>query len=83
MHCVKLWMNTRKDEGSLEYLDGVAGLLICYMMLNHIILRANIGLSVDNVWLEPVQFFRFWFFYKSGMFYKPQPTNQLLVSGGS
>lgn len=52
-------MNTRKDEGSLEYLDGVAGLLICYMMLNHIILRANIGISVDNVWLEPLQFFMF------------------------
>ena len=66
----------------IEYLDGVAGLLICYMMLNHIILRANIGISVDNVWLEPLQFFMFWFFYKSGMFYKPKPTKQLLVSGG-
>ena len=66
----------------IEYLDGVTGLLICYMMLNHIILRANIGISVDNVWLEPLQFFMFWFFYKSGMFYKPKPIKQLLVSGG-
>lgn len=69
-------------KARIEYLDGVAGLLICYMMLNHIILRANIGISVDNVWLEPLQFFMFWFFYKSGMFYKPKPTKQLLVLGG-
>lgn len=66
----------------VEYLDGLAGLLICYMMLNHIVLRSNIGISVDNVWLEPLQFFMFWFFYKSGMFYKPKTTKQLLISGG-
>ena len=57
-------------------------LTICYMVLNHIVLRANIGITVDSIWLEPLQFFMFWFFYKSGMFYKPKPTKQLLISGG-
>lgn len=60
----------------IEYLDGVAGLLICYMMLNHIILRANIGISVDNVWLEPLQFFMFWFFISLACFISQnRPSN--------
>ena len=70
-------------KARIEYLDGVAGLLICYMMLNHIILRANIGISVDNVWLEPLQFFMFWFFFKSGMFYTPKNYKQLFIRGGA
>ncbi len=69
-------------KSRVEYIDGLAGLLICYMMLNHIVLRGNIGISVDNIFLEPLQFFMFWFFYKSGMFYKSKTVRQLLIGGG-
>lgn len=68
-------------KSRVEYIDGLAGLLICYMMLNHIVLRGNIGISVDNIFLEPLQFFMFWFFYKSGMFYKSKTVRQLLIGG--
>lgn len=38
------------------YIDTLSGLLICYMMLNHILLRGLVNCSVDNIWLEPLQF---------------------------
>ena len=67
-------------KARIEYLDGVAGLLICYMMLNHIVLRANIGISVDNVWLEPLQFFMFWFFYNNSSLKFEIMAKQLYVA---
>lgn len=66
----------------IGYLDNLGGLLICYMMLNHILLRGLIGCNVDNIWLEPLQFFMFWFFFKSGMFYTPKDTKQIVIRGG-
>lgn len=66
----------------IDYLDNLSGLLICYMMLNHILLRGLVNCSVDNIWLEPLQFFMFWFFFKSGMFYAPKISNDLFVRGG-
>lgn len=64
------------------YIDTLSGLLICYMMLYHILLRGLVNCSVDNIWLEPLQFFMFWFFFKSGMFYAPKISNDLFVRGG-
>lgn len=64
------------------YIDTLSGLLICYMMLNHILLRGLINCTVDNIWLEPLQFFMFWFFFKSGMFYTPKETKRLFIWGG-
>lgn len=64
------------------YIDTLSGLLICYMMLCHILLRGLVNCSVDNIWLEPLQFFMFWFFFKSGMFYAPKISNDLFVRGG-
>lgn len=66
----------------IDYLDNLGGLLICYMMLNHILLRGLIWCNVDNIWLEPLQFFMFWFFFKSGMFYTPKDTKQIVIRGG-
>lgn len=69
-------------KARIEYLDGVAGLLICYMMLNHIILRANIGISVDNVWLEPLQFLCFGSFISLACFIsQSRPSNCLFLGG--
>lgn len=64
------------------YIDTLSGFLICYMMLYHILLRGLVNCSVDNIWLEPLQFFMFWFFFKSGMFYAPKISNDLFVRGG-
>lgn len=53
------------------------------MLLNHVILKGQIKCSVDCVYLEPLQFFMFWFFYKSGMFYKPKTSRQIMILGGA
>lgn len=63
------------------YLDNLSGLLICYMMLNHVLLMGQVDCSVDNILLEPLQFFMFWFFFKSGMFYTPKNCKQLFIRG--
>lgn len=51
------------------------------MMLNHILLRGLVDCTVDNICLEPLQFFMFWFFFKSGMFYAPKNSRQILSWG--
>ena len=66
----------------IDYLDNLGGLLICYMMLNHILLRGQVDCTVDSLYLEPLQFFMFWFFYKSGMFYKAKPNRTIVIRGG-
>ena len=64
------------------YLDNLSGLLICYMMLNHVLLMGQVDCDVDNILLEPLQFFMFWFFFKSGMFYTPKIINNYSFGGG-
>ena len=63
------------------YLDNLSGLLICYMMLNHVLLMGQVDCNVDNILLEPLQFFMFWFFFKSGMFYTPKNYKQIVIRG--
>ena len=65
----------------IDYLDQVAGILICYMMLMHILLWKKIPLENDSLWLEPLKFFMFWFFFKSGMFYKQKTTKDCVIRG--
>lgn len=36
------------------YLDNLSGLLICYMMLNHVLLMGQVDCNVDNILLEPL-----------------------------
>ena len=66
----------------LDYLDNIAGLLICYMMLMHILLWKTIPLDNNSLWLEPLKFFMFWFFFKSGMFYRMRTTRGCIIRGG-
>lgn len=61
------------------YLDNLGGLLICYMIFNHVLLMGQIDCGIDNIWLEPLQFFMFWFFFKSGMFYTPKNCKVIVV----
>ena len=65
----------------IDYLDQVAGILICYMMLMHILLWKKIPLENDSLWLEPLKFFMFWFFFKSGMFYREKLSKDILIGG--
>ena len=37
---------------------------------------------LSSYWMLPLSFFMFWFFYKSGMFYKDKTCKELLVGGG-
>lgn len=61
------------------YLDNLGGLLICYMIFNHVLLMDQIDCGIDNIWLEPLQFFMFWFFFKSGMFYTPKNCKLIIA----
>ena len=65
----------------LDYLDNIAGLLICYIMLMHILLWKTIPLDNNSLWLEPLKFFMFWFFFKSGMFYRMRTTRGCIIRG--
>ena len=66
----------------LDYLDNIAGLLICYMMLMQILLWKTIPLDNNSLWLEPLKFFMFWFFFKLGMFYRMRTTRECIIRGG-
>ena len=66
----------------LDYLDNIAGLLNCNMMLMHILLWKTIPLDNNSLWLEPLKFFMFWFFFKSGMFYRMRTTRGCIIRGG-
>lgn len=66
----------------LDYLDNVAGILISFMMLIHVLAWNVIPLKNDSLWLEPLQFFMYWFYFKSGMFFKQRTTRNFLNWGG-
>lgn len=66
----------------LDYLDNVAGILISFMMLIHVLAWNVIPLRNDSLWLEPLQFFMYWFYFKSGMFFKQRTTRNFLNWGG-
>lgn len=62
-----------------NFLDGLAGLLIIDMILGHIVGFAGL---TDSSWLQPLSFFMFWFYFKSGMFYRPKERMQIIMGGG-
>lgn len=62
-----------------NFLDGLAGLLIIDMVLGHIVGFAGL---TDSSWLRPLSFFMFWFYFKSGMFYRPKERMQIMMGGG-
>lgn len=69
-------------KGRQIHLDTIGGILICYMMLMHILLWRLIPLTNDSIWLEPLKFFMFWFFFKSGEFFRLKETRAKLIGGG-
>lgn len=65
----------------LNYLDNVAGLLILYMMLYHILLWCDMRETIESSLMCLLSFFMFWFFFKSGMFYRAKGVKNLLLGG--
>lgn len=62
----------------LDFLDELAGLLILSVILGHAIGFA--GLTVCNRF-NPIIFFMFWFYFKSGMFYRPKEREKIAIGG--
>lgn len=69
-------MTTKQRDNSL---DAVCGLLIVYMVYGHICLWA--GVQQIEIFPRLLFFFMPWFFFKSGMFYKPRSLRSELSGG--
>lgn len=65
-----------------SYLDQISGLLIVYMIVYHILQWSDLNNVIHSLWMKPLSFFMFWFFYKSGMFYKKRTSKDILFWGG-
>lgn len=65
-----------------SYIDQVSGVLILYMILYHILQWSGLKYVIDSYWMYPLSFFMFWFFYKSGMFYRQKTFKSKLTEGG-
>lgn len=63
-------------------LDMIAGILIVYMIVYHILQWCNLTYVLDNVVFHVFSFFMFWFFFKSGMFYREKLSKDILIWGG-
>ena len=68
----------KKRDSSL---DCVAGILIIYMVLVHIFQWSGMNNILSSCWMQPLSFFMFWFFYKSGVFYKERKPVEVLLGG--
>lgn len=69
----------KKRDSSL---DCVAGILIIYMISIHIFQWSGMNNILSTYWMLPLSFFMFWFFYKSGMYYKDKTCKEVLLGGG-
>lgn len=63
-------------------IDNISGVLIIYMILYHIFQWSGMNNILSSYWMLPLSFFMFWFFYKSGMFYKERKPVEVLLGGG-
>lgn len=64
----------------IKYLDSAGGILLINMMLLHCWQWAN--LPYDATWLRIFSFFMPWFFFKAGMFFKPD-SNDIIIRKSS
>ena len=72
-------MNTKDTR--VIYIDQISGLLIIYMIVYHILQWCDLNYINRSYWMLPLSFFMFWFFYKSGMFYKEKTCNEIIIGG--
>ena len=62
-------------------LDNIAGILIIYMIIIHICQMCKLTFVFDYSLFRIFSFFMFWFFYKSGMFYRQKTIKEVLYTG--
>lgn len=67
-----------KDHNRATYIDQISGLLIMYMILYHIFQWCDMSDICHSYWMQPLSFFMFCFFYKSGMFYRKKTCKEIL-----
>ena len=60
-------------------LDMIAGIFIVYMIVLHILQWCNLTYVFGNVVFHVFSFFMFWFFFKSGMFYREKLSKDILI----
>lgn len=63
------------------YIDQISGLLIVYMIAFHAFQFCNMPDVIHSFPMQSLSFFMFWFFYKSGMFYRDKTCKEILVGG--
>lgn len=63
----------------LPYLDAVGGLMIVHMIAFHIFQAGKPGFVAD--FMNPLSFFMFWFFYKSGMMSEKRDWRTIIHHG--
>ena len=63
-------------------LDMIAGIFIVYMIVLHILQWSNLTYLFGNAVFHVFSFFMFWFFFKSGMFYREKLSKDILIWGG-
>jgi hypothetical protein len=63
-----------------EHIDGVAGLMITYMIYGHICCWIS---EIQQIPILPRLLFLFmpWFFFKSGMFFRRKPIKKIAIEG--
>ncbi len=66
----------------VAYVDEISGLLIVYMILLHIFQFCGMSDMLNSCLMQILSFFMFWFFYKSGMFYREKTCKDILLGGG-
>lgn len=69
-------MESKRDNS----LDAACGLMIIYMIYGHICLWS--GVTQVEIFPRLLFFFMPWFFFKSGMFFKPRSYKSELSGGG-
>lgn len=77
-HCQKEMEQKQRNTA----IDMAAGLLIIVMMMGHVMQGAGV---YGTQYYEPLNWFFFfmpWFFFKAGMFHKPQSVNKCITGGG-
>ena len=74
-----------EEKGNIKRdisIENISGILIIHMILYHIFQWSEMNNILSTYWMLPLSFFMFWFFYKSGMFYKERRPVEVLLGGG-
>lgn len=64
-----------------DSIDAISGCMIIYMIVYHVFQWCNLCSYNDTIVMHLLSFFMFWFFFKSGMFYKAKCNKELIYGG--